>query len=77
MIKMKEYLPAVIDSTALQNQVDQFSEQLSNYLGYLELPADKVLVELSERRVIINNMPSLGALALLYPLYPEASFSRA
>lgn len=56
---MKEDLPVVIDSDNLQNQVDQFSEQLSSYLCYLGLPAENVLVELSERRLIINIMPNV------------------
>lgn len=56
---MKENLPAVIDSSALQNQVDQFSEQLSDYLVFLGLPADRVLVELSERRLVIDIMPNV------------------
>lgn len=56
---MTEDLPAVIDSTPLQNQVDQFSEQLSNYLSYLGLPSDNVLVELDERRTVIDNMPKV------------------
>jgi len=56
---MKEDLPTVIDSDDLQNQVDQFSERLSSYLCYLGLPAENVLVELSERRLIINIMPNI------------------
>jgi len=56
---MEESLPVNPERMELQNNVDIFSQQLSNYLQSLDLPIDDVLVQISERRQVLLNMPSI------------------
>lgn len=44
-------------SAELASTFDKLSTSLSTYLGYFGLPTDSVLVELDERRKVVNNMP--------------------
>ncbi len=39
--------------------LDQFSQGLSDYLNFLGLPAESVLVKMKERRLVINNVPAV------------------
>ncbi|HFQ5012223.1 TPA: hypothetical protein ACGUQA_003090, partial [Vibrio vulnificus] len=52
--------PIVVTS---QNQVttgvDQFSNGLTTYLGELGLPTSQVLVPVTERSRVINNLPEV------------------
>jgi hypothetical protein len=43
----------------LPTAVDAFSSELSDYLAYLGLPREAVLVPVGERRDVINNMPTV------------------
>ena len=43
----------------IQQNVDQFSSGLTNYLQILGLPSDKVLVKVDERRKVISNLPDV------------------
>lgn len=51
---IEPYQPHPIAST-----VETFSTELKGYLGHLGLPADDVLVAIEQRRIVINNIPSV------------------
>ncbi len=52
-------LPVVYDSKQITNDVYAFSNGLKNYLDYLNLPTEHVLVEIKERGKVIVNIPSV------------------
>jgi hypothetical protein len=54
---MSDNLPALRDSVEITEQIDSFSSSLKSYLVSLDLPNERVLVEIKERRVVIGNMP--------------------
>jgi hypothetical protein len=49
------------DPKGVSESLAQFSAGLTTYLGYLGLPAEVVLVDASERRKVINNLPDVVA----------------
>ena len=51
---MQLYKPGKIEKS-----LDKFSEGLSDYLNFLGLPAESVLVKMKERRLVINNVPAV------------------
>ncbi|MGA2913261.1 MAG: hypothetical protein ABSE07_07065 [Methanoregula sp.] len=53
---MSENLPTVIESEEITGQIDTFSSSLGAYLVSLNLPNERVLVEIKERRIVIGNM---------------------
>lgn len=48
--------------TEIQSGVDQFTVGLTNYLQSLDLPSDRVLVKVDERRKVILNLPDVVSL---------------
>jgi hypothetical protein len=46
-------------STEISTDLDKLSHSLYTYLRYLGLPVESVLVDIGERRNVINNMPSV------------------
>lgn len=54
---MSDNLPAVRESVEITGQIDTFSSSLESYLVSLNLPSERVLVEIKERSVVIGNMP--------------------
>jgi len=53
---MSESIPANPERRELENNVEIFSQQLKNYLESLDLPTDDVLVPISEREHLLQNM---------------------
>lgn len=43
----------------ITQRVDKLSEELSNYLDWLGLPSKSILVEISERQIVFENVPSV------------------
>ena len=56
---MTSEIQVTTSSSELTTTFDRLSTSLSEYLDYLGLPADSVLVEVNERRKVINNMPDV------------------
>ena len=54
---MSDNLPTVIESEEITGQINTFSSSLEAYLVSLNLPNERVLVEIKERRIVIGNMP--------------------
>ena len=55
MSEQNEILP--FEPTQIKQSVDRFSGELTQYLDYLGLPTENVLVDVSERRKVIANLP--------------------
>jgi len=49
----------VTSQNVISNGVDQFTNGLTTYLGELGLPTQQVLVEVSERNKVIQNLPAV------------------
>ncbi len=56
---MSSDLPVVYDSKQISDDVYEFSKGLKSYLDYLSLPTNNVLVEIKERKKVIDNMPGV------------------
>ncbi|MDD3704482.1 MAG: hypothetical protein PHC45_00210 [Clostridiaceae bacterium] len=54
---MNQQLPML--KQTVEEEITDLSEGLHNYLAYLGLPTENVLIEPEERRVVINNLPSI------------------
>jgi hypothetical protein len=55
MSEQNEILP--FEPSQIKQSVDRFSGELTQYLDYLGLPTKNVLVDVSERRKVIANLP--------------------
>lgn len=56
---MPDNLPAIREPVEITSQIDTFSSSLNRYLISLDLPNERVLVEIIERGVVIGNMPKI------------------
>jgi len=53
-------LPAVSENKMLlETTVGEYQLQLGNFLDYMDLPKDKILVDVNQRKKVINNLPSI------------------
>ena len=48
-----------VNKEAVVTCVDQFTNDLNNYLEILGLPSERVLVETQERKKVINNLQDI------------------
>lgn len=57
MSEKKEIVP--FEPGQIRQSVDRFSGDLTQYLDYLGLPTENVLVDVAERRKVIANLPAV------------------
>jgi len=56
---MSKEVMIVKQKNEIQSGVDQFTSELTNYIQSLDLPLDRVLVEVSERKKVFLNLPDV------------------